>query len=98
MYKNFNKIDDKALKRLQTLSEKISDLIHRGSFDKVVELDIERKKIIKCFNEKPQKEAVDILKYILAKNKTDIMVLEMEKEKLTKNYNLSIKTFQAYSK
>ena len=98
MDKKVNKTDNKALMQLQFLSEKISDLIQCGKYDEVIQLDKERKKIIKSFNEKNQNGKIDILKTILFKNKSDIIYLEQEKEKLTKNYNLSIKTFQAYSK
>ena len=98
MDKKVNKTDNKALMQLQFLSEKISDLIQCGKYDEVIQLDKERKKIIKSFNEKYQNGKIDILKTILFKNKSDIIYLEREKEKLTKNYNLSIKTFQAYSK
>ena len=98
MDKKVNKTDNKALMQLQFLSEKISDLIQCGKYDEVIQLDKERKNIIKAFNKKYQNGKIDILKSILLNNKSDIIYLEQEKEKLTKNYNLSIKTFQAYSK
>ncbi len=52
MDKKVNKTDNKALMQLQFLSEKISDLIQCGKYDEVIQLDKERKKIIKSFNEK----------------------------------------------
>tara|TARA_B100002051_G_C16308470_1_gene426334 strand:+ start:89 stop:385 length:297 start_codon:yes stop_codon:yes gene_type:complete len=93
-----NRTDNKILMRLQFLSEKISDLIHQGKLEEVIQLDEERKKIINSFNNKHQNGTIDILKSILSKNKSDIIYLEQEKDKLTKKHNLSIKTFQAYSK
>ena len=98
MQKEANEIDKQALMKLQLLSEKISDLIHNRKFDKVAMYDIERKEIIKRINEKPSWETLEILKSISKKNKSDVLWLKKEQVKLSKTYNLSIKTFQAYSK
>ena len=98
MRKETNKIEQKVLIKLQLLSEKISDLIYNGKFDEIVRYDNERKKIIKSFTRKTSNETLEILKSISKKNKSDILSLEKRRDQLSKNYNLSIKTFNAYSK
>ena len=89
-------IEIESLKKLQSLSEQISDLIQKGNYEKISNIDSERKKIIRTFKNKPSNKTINALKDILEKNKSLIEKVELNKDNLNKNYNKILNIFNAY--
>ena len=88
----------KQLKELQSISEKISDLISNRKYESIISLEKQRLDILKSFNVKPSDSGIKLLQNILEKTKKDIDIIENEKIKLNKNFKNVKKIFLAYGK
>ena len=89
-------LEKKFLSNLQSLSERISDLVNKGDYSQIEILDNERQIIIKSFtNELSDKSKRSLIK-ILEQNKDLIKQIEIEKSKLSSNYNKILNIFNAY--
>ena len=84
------------LNNLQLLSERISDLVSKGDFSKVEELDKERQIIIKSFTHELSDKSKRLLIKILEQNRVLIKQIEIEKLKLSSNYKKILNIFNAY--
>ena len=84
------------LNNLQLLSEQISDLVSKGDFSKVEELDKERQIIIKSFTHELSDKSKLLLINILEQNRILTKQIEIEKLKLSSNYKKILNIFNAY--
>ena len=91
-------IENKLLKELQSLSEKISNYIFERKFDSIIPLEKKRLNILKSFHVKPSKSGIKLIEDILEKNKKNINLIENEKFKLNRNFKNAKKIFLAYGK
>ncbi len=91
-------IENKLLKELQIVSEKISDHLSHRNFESIILLEKQRLKILQSFHVKPSYSGIKLLQNILEKNKKDIKIIEKEKLKLNKNFENVKKIFLAYGK
>ncbi len=88
-------LDD--LNKLEDLSIEISDLINQNKFENVLELDLQRKKIIQSITASPNINNKKKMLHIISLNKKSIDDIENKKIKLnTKHYNLE-KRIKFYS-
>ncbi len=85
------------LKELEELSEKISDMIFKNNFDKVLEYDQRRQHIIKNIKLENSKNFKDTLKNIILQNCDNINKAENQIYKFDKNSKKSFKRLTAYS-
>lgn len=84
------------LNKLQLLSERISDLISNGDFSEIEALDKERQIIIQSFTYKLSDKSKRSLIKILEQNRVLVKHIEIEKLKLSSNYNKILNIFNAY--
>lgn len=89
-------LEKKFLNKLQSLSERISDLVNKGDFSQIEILDKERQIIIKSFTHQLSDKSKCSLIKILEQNKDFIKQIEIEKSKLSSNYNKILNIFKAY--
>ena len=89
-------LEKKFLSNLQSLSERISDLVNKGDYSQIEKLDNERQIIIKSFTNKLSDKSKRSLINILEQNKDLIKQIEIEKSKLSSNYNKILNIFNAY--
>ena len=88
-------LDD--LNKLEDLSIEISDLINQNKFENVLELDLQRKKIIQSITASPNLNHKKKILQIISLNKKSIDNIENKITKLnTKHYN-SEKRIKFYS-
>ena len=90
------KLEQKFLNHLQSLSEQISDLINKKDFSKIETLDRQRQIIISSFKHKLSDKAKLSVITILEQNKDLIDIIENEKLKLSRNYKKILNIFNAY--
>ena len=88
----------KQLKELQSISEKISDLISNRKYESIISLEKQRLDILKSFNVKPSDSGIKLLQNILEKTKKDIDIIENEKLKINKNFEKAKNIFLAYGR
>ena len=98
MNKCKEEIENKLLKELQIVSEKISDLINERNFETIIFLEKQRLKILQSFHIKPSENGMKLIQNILEKNKKNINIIENEKHNLNKNFENVKKIFLAYGK
>ena len=98
MNKDKVEVEQKQLKELQRISEKISDLISDGKFQSIISLEKQRLEILKSFNVKPSDSCIKLVQNILEKTKKDIDIIENEKLKLNKNFKKVKNIFLAYGR
>jgi len=86
------------LLQLELLSKKISDLIYSNDYEKIIELDIERKKIIKKII-KNEDSSISKNKVINMINKNTQLIEKVEDKMnaLSSNHNKFSKRLQFYS-
>ena len=86
------------LLQLELLSKKISDLIYSNDYEKIIELDIERKKIIKKIikNEDSSISKNKVIN-IINNNRQLIEKVEDKMNALSSNHNKFSKRLQFYS-
>lgn len=89
-------LEKKFLNNLQSLSERISDLVSKGDFSQIEILDKERQIIIKSFKHELSDKSKRALIKILEQNRDLIKQIEIEKTKLSSNYNKILNIFNAY--
>ena len=89
-------LEKKFLNNLQSLSERISDLVSKGDFSQIEILDKERQIIIKSFKYELSDKSKRALIKILEQNRDLIKQIEIEKTKLSSNYNKILNIFKAY--
>ena len=92
------KVEQKLLKDLQNISEKISDLIVDGDFNSIISLEKKRLQILKSFQIKPSDSGIQVIQNIFEKNRNNIMIIENQKNKLSQNFNNVKNIFLAYGK
>ena len=98
MNKDKVEAEQKQLKELQSISEKISDLISDGKFQSISSLEKQRLDILKSFNVKPSDGSIKLVQNILEKTKKEIDTIEHEKLKLNKNFKKVKNIFLAYGR
>ena len=89
-------LEKNFLNKLQLLSERISDLISNGDFSEIEALDKERQIIIQSFTYKLSDKSKRLLIKILEQNRVLVKHIEIEKLKLSSNYNKILNIFNAY--
>ena len=89
-------LEKNFLNKLQLLSERISDLISNGDFSEIEALDKERQIIIQSFTYKLSDKSKRSLIKILEQNRVLVKHIEIEKLKLSSNYNKILNIFNAY--
>ena len=89
-------LEKKFLNNLQSLSERISDLVSKGDFSQIEILDKERQIIIKSFTHELSDKSKRVLIKILEQNRDLIKQIDIEKSKLNSNYNKILNIFKAY--
>ena len=89
-------LEKKFLNNLQSLSERISDLVSKGDFSQIEILDKERQIIINSFKHELSDKSKRALIKILEHNRDLIKQIEIEKTKLSSNYNKILNIFNAY--
>ena len=89
-------LEKKFLNNLQSLSERISDLVSKGDFSQIEILDKERQIIIKSFTHELSDKSKRVLIKILEQNRDLIKQIDIEKSKLSSNYNKILNIFKAY--
>ena len=98
MDKNKVQTEIKQLKQLQSISEKISDLINERKFESIISLEKQRLDILKSFNVKPSNSGIKLVQNILEKTKKEICIIENEKLELNKNFKKVKNIFLAYGR
>ena len=90
-------IDLDELKKLEDLSIKISDLIYQNKFENVLELDLQRKKIIESITTSPNLNHKNKIHQIISLNNKSIEDIENKITKLKTNHYNSEKRIKFYS-
>ena len=85
------------LKTLELLSIQISDLIHQNNFEKIVELDLERKTIINKISNRDNSFYKNKISQVMNMNKISISSIEVKIKNLIKKNNKFIKRTKFYS-
>ena len=85
------------LKELESLSVKISDLVHKNDFKKILELDLERKKIIYKISHSNHSSFKDRINDFINMNKELIENIEVKMKDLSSNHNKFTKRIKLYS-
>jgi predicted transcriptional regulator len=85
------------LKELESLSVKISDLVHKNDFKKIIELDLERKKIIYKISYSNHSSFKDRINDFINMNKELIENIEVKMKDLSSNHNKFTKRIKLYS-
>ena len=92
------KIENIALKKVQELSEEISNCITSNRFDEIPKLDKSRLDIIKNFKENDNNKLKEIISNLISKNSLNIQELEKKKNNQLKKYYETAKRFSEYKK
>ena len=85
------------LNKLEDLSIKISDLINQNKFKNILELDLQRKKIIDSITTSPNLNHKKKLHQIISLNNKSIEDIEKKITKLNINHYNSEKRIKSYS-
>ena len=85
------------LNKLEDLSIKISDLINQNKFENILELDLQRKKIIESITTSPNLNHNKKIYQIISLNNKSIEDIENKITKLNKNHYHSEKRIKFYS-
>ena len=85
------------LNKLEDLSIKISDLIYQNKFENIIELDLQRKKIIESIITSPNSNHKKKIHQIISLNNKSIEDMENKKTKLNTNHYNSEKRIKFYS-
>ena len=88
--------DHDELKKLEDLSIKISDLINQNKFENILELDLQRKKIIESITTSPNLNHKNKIHQIISLNNKSIEDIENKITKLNVNYYNSEKRIKSY--
>ena len=88
---------EEDLKKLELLSIQISDLINNNDYEKILELDIHRKKIINNISNSSYSFSKNKISKIININELAIRNLETEIVKLNTNHNKNQKRIKFYS-
>ena len=89
----------KKLDKLQKLSEKISDLIYNKEYNEIDVFDQERRDIIKSLHfDMKDKDFLNCLKNIKARNDDMISALNKDKSYAYNSHIINIKRLNAYKK
>ena len=86
-----------ALKKLEDLSIKISNLINQNKFENILELDLQRKKIIESITTSPNINHKKKIHQIISLNNKSIEDIENKITKLNTNHYNSEKRIKFYS-
>ena len=89
--------DFEDLKKLEDLSIKISDLINQNKFENILELDLQRKKIIQSITTSPNLNHKKKIRQIINLNNKSIDDIEDKITKLNINHYNSEKRIKFYS-
>ena len=84
------------LNKLEDLSIKISDLINQNKFENILELDLQRKKIIESISTSPNIKHKQKIHNIVCLNNNSIEYIENKITKLNINYYKSQKRIKSY--
>ena len=85
------------LNKLEDLSIKISDLINQNKFENILELDLQRKKIIESITSSPNLNHKKRIHQIINLNNKSIEDIENKITKLNTNHYNSEKRIKFYS-
>ena len=85
------------LNKLEDLSIKISDLIYENKFENILELDLQRKKIIESITTSPNLNHKKKIHQIISLNNKSIENIENKITKLNINHYNSEKRIKFYS-
>ena len=85
------------LNKLEDLSIKISDLINQNKFENILELDLQRKKIIESITTSPNLNHKKKIHQIISLNNKSIEDIENKITKLNINHYNSEKRIKIYS-
>ena len=85
------------LNKLEDLSIKISDLINQNKFENVLELDLQRKKIIESITTSPNLNYKKRINQVISLNNKSIKDIENKITKLNTNHYNSEKRIKFYS-
>ena len=88
---------EEDLKKLESLSIQISDLINNNDYEKILELDIHRKKIINEISKSPHSSSKNRISKVINLNTKAIRDLETEIVQLNTNHNKFQKRIKFYS-
>ena len=89
--------DLEELNKLEDLSIKISNLINQNKFENILELDLQRKKIIESITTSPNLNHNKKIYQIISLNNKSIEDIENKITKLNKNHYHSEKRIKFYS-
>ena len=89
-------IEKNALKEIQALSIKISDLINVEEYSQIPYLSKQREDIINNFTKHNSDSFKNNINSLLENNKRDIDLIVLQKNKLQNSFVKSIKRFSAY--
>ena len=89
--------DHDELKKLEDLSIKISDLINQNKFENILQLDLQRKKIIESITTSPIINHKKKIHQIISLNNKSIEDIENKITKLNINHYKSEKRIKIYS-
>ena len=84
------------LKKLEDLSIKISNLINQNKFENILELDLQRKKIIESITTSPNLNLKKKIHQIISLNNKSIEDIENKITKLNINHYKSEKRMKSY--
>ena len=84
------------LNKLEDLSIKISNLINQNKFENILELDLQRKKIIESITTSPNLNHNKKIYQIISLNNNSIVDIENKITKLNINYYNSEKRIKSY--
>ena len=88
---------EENLEKLEALSIQISDLINNNDYEKILDLDIHRKKIINKISNSSYSFSKNKISKIININELAIRNLETEIVKLNTNHNKNQKRIKFYS-
>ena len=88
--------DLEELNKLEDLSIKISDLINQNKFENILELDLQRKKIIESITTSPNLNHNKKIYQIISLNNKSIEDIENKITKLNINHYKSEKRIKSY--
>ena len=89
--------DSTDLMKIENLSKQISDLINKGDFSRIENLDKIRFNLIKNFKDKNNKNFQTLIKDINEKNNNDVNLIEHKLISLKDEKSKFIKRFKAYN-
>ena len=89
--------DNADLMQIENLSKQISDLINKGDFSRIENLDKIRFNLIKNFKDKNNKNFQTLIKDISENNNNDVNQIEHKLISLKDEKSKFIKRFKAYN-